>query len=150
MAEKRSFKTSKQLTIAKMYRAWDDYEVGDVLIGTIIGSHYDAKYTKKWGPILKVEDAQFKTDSAKFTGKNLVLNPAGMLIKALSTAGFDPLTGKLGESENCMIQVTYNGKNMIEKGQWAGKESHTMDVQLVEEDNGDDHGSDEGEEEGYF
>ena len=121
--QKRNFKTSRQLTIAKMYRKWEEYAVGDVVIGELIGWHTD-QYNKEC-PIVKVLDAQFKKDSAKFQDKNLVINSSGMLSKAMKGI-------ELGE----IIQVEYQGTAMIEKGPYKGKDAHVMDVQVVVEDDG--------------
>lgn len=124
---KRTFKTSKQLTINKTYRKWEDFDMGDVVIGKVIGNHID-QYGKDC-PVIEVLDAQFKKDSAKFQGKNLVLNSCGMLSKAMKDANV-----QLGE----LIQVEYKGTSNIEKGPFKGKDAHVMDIQIVEEDTGEE------------
>jgi hypothetical protein len=135
--ERRVFKAKRALTIQKTYRSWKDYETGDIVIGEIIGSHYSDK-SRKFGPIVKVLDCTFAGEkSSKYVDKNLVLNPAGMLNKALKQIGFDCEEGNAGDSMGQVIQVTYNGSAEIAKGNFKGEEAHTMDVQVVEADNGD-------------
>lgn len=120
---KRVFKPTRKLGGGqKMYRKWEDYQVGDVVIGTYVDTHVD-QY-KKNCPVIEVVDAQFKDKTgSKYVGKNLVLNAAGMLNKAIEKA-------ELGQ----MLQFTYNGTSTIEKGPYSGKDSHLIQTDLVEEE----------------
>ncbi len=120
---KRTFKKTQTLSGGKkVYRKWDEYEVGDVLIGKYVAIHTD-QY-KKECPVVEVLEAQFKDDSGDdLEGQQLVLNACGMLNKALEDVAFGQL-----------IQVTYNGKSTIEKGPYKDKEAHTMSVDIVELD----------------
>jgi hypothetical protein len=119
----RVFKPTRKLGGGqKMYRKWEEYEVGDVLIGRYVDTHTD-QY-KKVCPVIEVIDAQFKDKSGtKYIGKNLVLNAAGMLNKAIEKA-----------EKGQLLQFTYNGQSTIEKGPYAGKESHLIQTDIVEED----------------
>jgi hypothetical protein len=126
-AAKRTFRTTKKLSGGpKNFRKWSDWEVGDIVIGTFKGTHTD-QYDKEC-MILEVEDAQFanKKEAKQLIGKNLVLNAAGQLNKAME---------KMEEGQ--IIQVTYNGTSRIEKGKYQGKDAHVIDVDLLEEDNGE-------------
>jgi hypothetical protein len=126
--EKRTFKTTRQLTINKVYRDWKSWSVGDIAIGEIIGFHTD-KYGKTCY-VMKAFDIQFKKDSEKYREKNLVLNSNAMLTKAMKVL---PENG-LGS----LIQVEYQGTSVLpEKHQHAGKDAHIVDVQISEETTSD-------------
>lgn len=132
VAEKRKFKVKKKLSGGqKSYRKWEDYEEGDVVIGTYVGTHID-QYKKECFTVLVI-DAQFQDDTGdEYEGKNLVLNSAGMLNKAMEDV-----------AEGETIQVTYEGKSRIEKGVHAGKDSHVIKVELMtDEDSDEDEGDD--------
>jgi len=121
---KRVFKVQRKLGGSKLFRKWDLWTVGDVVIGKLVGYH-DDDYGHKC-PIIEVLDAQFKdeAENQRVGGKQLVLNSCGVLAKALESAD-------LGD----IIQVAYTGQSLIEKGKYKGKKAHTMDVDLlVEED----------------
>lgn len=131
MEQKRKFVIKKKLTTGKSeFRQWDHYDEGDVLIGKLIGTSPNNKNPSKKDWIVEVLDAQFKdaAAAAKVQGKNILLNSAGMLDKAMEKV-----------EEGQIVQVTYNGKHVIEKGKWKGSNSHTMDVLLVDEESGEDH-----------
>lgn len=121
---KRVFKTKKKLSGGpKTFRKWGDWSEGDVIIGTFIGTHTD-QYDKVC-PIIKIEEATFakKAEAKKLAGQNLVLNSAGQLDKA-----FEDLP------EGSLVQITYNGTSVIEKGKYKGKDAHLIEVDLVEEE----------------
>jgi hypothetical protein len=135
---KRKLVVKRSLTLQKSYRSWDEYTVGDIVVGEIVGWHED-NYGKK-GPVVKVEEAFFKDAAAakKATGQNLVLNSNGMLSNALKEGGIEP--GDVG----AIIQVEYQGKNKLTKGPYKGKDAHVVDVAIMgeeeevsEEDDGD-------------
>lgn len=125
---KKTYKVKKELTIQKTYRKWEDYQVGDMVLGELVGYHKD-RYGKDC-PIIKVEEAFFKDKKVgqSLIGKNLVLNSNGMLDKALKNGGV-----QIGD----VIQVEYQGKNMMEKGPYKGKEAHAVGVQVMAEDDSD-------------
>lgn len=145
---KRVFKTKKKLTTGqKEFRKWNEYEMDDCVIGTYVGEHKD-QYNKI-GRIIKVEDAQFADGSGEeLAGKNLVLNSNGMLDKAFNDNDIQP-----GE----MVQIVYKGTAEIQKGKYAGKDAHVVEVETVvpedediddEEDEDDDSELDEDDEYG--
>ncbi len=134
--EKRTFKSSRSLGGGqKSYRKWEDYTLGDVVIGKFQGFHKD-NYGKQC-PMIKVLDAQFKDDTGEdFLDKNLVVNSCGQIAKAIEN------NPECFENGN-ILQFTYNGTSTIEKGKFAGKDAHLVEVQLMEEE---DNSSDEGVE----
>ena len=135
MAAKRVFKSKKKLSGEPMnFRKWADWDEGDYVVGEYVGIHTD-QYDKECMK-MKVEDAVFsnKKEAKNVIGKVLVLNAAGQLNKAME---------KMDEGQ--FVQVTYNGMSTIETGKYAGKESHVLDIQLMEEESDDDD-SDEDED----
>lgn len=125
--QKRQFKTTRTLAGAqKVYRKWESYSEGDVVVGKFVGNHVD-QY-KKNCPIIEVYEASFKDNSGdSVVGKHLVMNACGMLTKAMD-----------GVQLNELVQVEYTGTSTIEDGPFKGKEAHCMKVDLVEEDTGSD------------
>ena len=120
---KRTFVPKRKLSGGrKMYRKWEDYEIGDIVIGKYVDTHKD-QYDKLCF-VVEVIDAQFKDKTgSKYVGKNLVLNAAGMVSKAMGKIDFDQV-----------VQVEYQGTSVIEAGKYAGKDSHVIEVQLCEEE----------------
>ncbi len=136
--EKRKFKTTKRLAGggARVYRKWGEWDVGDVFVGKYISSYLD-QYDKP-GWVFTVEEAFFKDKklAKELVGKNLALNGAGMLNKAMAEI-----------EEGQLVQITYTGTSTIEKGKFAGKDAHTMEVDLVSEDNGEEYHTDSEDDE---
>lgn len=120
---KRVFKPGRKLGGGtKMYRKWEEYDMGDIVIGRYSDNHID-QYGKKCY-VLEVYDAEFKDKTGKkYLEKNLVLNACGMLSKAMDKASIGDI-----------VQITYNGQSTIEKGPFAGKESHLIETQVMDED----------------
>jgi hypothetical protein len=120
---KRQFQTKKTLRGQQEYRKWEDYAVGDYIIGTYVGIHI-CQY-KKENYKFKILDAQFEDAdlAASLIGKTLVLNSAGFLTKPMS---------EVQEGET--VKVEYNGKTTLQKGTYAGKDAHTGSVEIVELD----------------
>lgn len=142
MEKKRVFRTKKKVAGgSKMYKPWKEFHEGDWVIGEYIGTHKD-QYDKICR-IIKVEDAQFADGfQEKCIGKNLVLNSVGMMDKAWEEDDAGDL--EIG----AIIQVTYNGTSTIEKGKFAGKDAHLVEIDLVEEDV-DEYEDEESEEEEF-
>jgi hypothetical protein len=124
---KQAFKTKRSISGGAMtFRKWDMWAIGDVLIGKFKGTHIDG-YDKVC-PMIEVLDAQFKDGSGdKFMGTTLSLNHNGVVGKAME---------KVQEGE--IVQFVYNGKTMLEKGKYAGKEAHSVSVDLMELADDDD------------
>jgi hypothetical protein len=121
MTFKRKYAVKREVSGPKLFRKWDDFSSGDIVIGVYVGEHNDETYGKTHRKI-KVEDVYFKGEAPeKFIGKTLVLNSAGFLDKAFETI-------EVGE----IVQVEYSGKSTIEKGPYKGKEGHSGMVNVVE------------------
>lgn len=118
---KRTFTVKKSLGGPQQYRKWEDYAVGDTVVGTYIGTHI-CQY-KKTNYKIKVLDAQFEDQDLAETliGKVFVLNSAGSLDKQME---------EVQEGET--ISMEYTGKSLLTKGPYAGKEAHGMVVNIVE------------------
>lgn len=121
---RKTYKVKRNLTGPVEYRAWKEYAEGDVVVGRLIGWHKD-NYEKSC-PKVKVEDGHFKDGSIdKYIGKTLVLNSCGTLDNAIE----DVVEGDL-------IQLEYTGTVEMKEGPYKGKDAHTMAVDVVEEDDG--------------
>lgn len=139
---KRIFKSKKKLSSTKaVYRKWNEWDAGDILIGTFKGSQTDNYDKPNW--LIEVEDAQFANskEAKKLMPKGdekivVGLNSSGKLDQAMEQV-------EIGD----MIQVEYKGMSTIEKGKYKGKDAHDIEVDLVEEDGDDDEGEsdDDGE-----
>lgn len=121
MANKRVFKVKKKLSGGKTtFRKWGDWDEGDILIGTYVSTREDQYNKPNW--TFKVEDAQFvdRKLAKELVGQNITLNSSGQFDKAMEAV-----------TEGDMVQITYNGTSTIEKGKYAGKEAHSVEVDLV-------------------
>jgi hypothetical protein len=135
--KKRVFKSKKKLSGGRcVYRAWKDWEVGDCIVGTYKGSKTDNYDKPNW--LIEVEEATFGSspkEAKKLKGLTIGLNSAGQLDKAME---------KVSEGE--MIQVMYNGTAEIEKGKYAGKDAHQIEVDIVSEGEDDEEYNEEDED----
>lgn len=123
---KRTFVTKKKLSGVKTeYRAWKDWEEGDVIIAKLVGSSPNRKNKSKKDWIVEVIEAMFadKKEMKRVVGKTLTLNCAGQLDKGMEQA-------EMGDA----VQVTYNGQVEMKGGEYEGQMAHTMEVELVEEE----------------
>lgn len=126
---KRTFVTKKKLSgVRTEYRAWKEWDEGDVLIGKLVGTSQNRKNKSKKDWLLTVEECHFsdKKEEKRLRGKTVTLNTAGQLDK-----GMDQV------EEGKFVSITYNGQKKMEGGEYAGQNAHTMEVELVEEDDGD-------------
>jgi hypothetical protein len=122
----RSYTVARQLSGSQSYRKWTDYAEGDVVVGQYVGIH-TCQYGKD-NVKLKVLDAQFADGTGEsFIGKVLVINHCGALEHSMKEV-------KEGE----YIQVEYTGKTLLTKGPFAGKDCHTVAVNIVELDDASD------------
>lgn len=134
---RREFKVKKELSMQSQFRAYDDYEIGDVVVGKVVGTTLD-KY-KKHNIVIKVLSCQFKTEKAsKYEGKNLTMNYTGGIGKVLKDASMVDENGKLKDDYmGTILQFEYQGKVALnEKHTYAGKEAHVVKLDIVEEDDG--------------
>lgn len=117
---KRVFQTRRTLTGANVYRSWKDYTEGDVVVGHFEGIHVDN--FKKNNAKVKVVYAEFADGTGdSFVGKTLVINSCGSLEKAMETM-----------TEGAGYQFVYGGKVTLQKGPYAGKEAHSLEITEVE------------------
>ena len=125
--EKRTFTVRRKLTSGpRKFRAWADWKLGDVVVGTYKREVANQFNAAKPNYAIEVEEAFFESDkdlASSLKGVQLVLNNCGMLDKAIKDNEV-----QVGE----IIQVTYTGKGTIENGPYKGKESHTVQVDIVE------------------
>ena len=136
---KRIFRTTKTLSGVKSeYRAWKEWDEGDVLVCTLTGTSQNRKNKSKKDWIVKVEEVFFsdKKEEKRLKGKILTLNTAGQLDKGMEQV-------EIGD----MVQITYNGSKEMEGGEYAGQMAHTMEVVAVSE--GDDSDVDAGVDSDY-
>lgn len=125
---KRVFKSKKKLSsVRAVYRKWSEWETGDIIVGKYKGSQIDNYDKPNW--LIEVEEAFFgdKKEQKKVIGQVMGLNSSGKLDAAMKKV-------EIGE----MVQIEYKGMSTIEKGKFKGKDAHDIDVDLVEEDGGDD------------
>jgi len=121
--EKRKYETKRSMTLQKVYRKWSEFSVGDVVVGKYVADHED-NY-KKTNPVLKIEECFFK-DGKDLKGQNLVINACGTVNQVFYT-GKEPI--KKGE----IVQIEYTGTTEMDSGLYAGKDCHTMNIDVVGE-----------------
>lgn len=146
MAEKkRIYKKKKRVSgFAAVYRKWNEWDVGDILIGKYVGKRED-NYEKD-NYLVEVQDAQFSDKKAakklmpKEDGEPVVigLNYTGKLASAMKNV-----------EEGDEIQLEYQGTTALPKGhKFYGKDVHDMDVDILEsEDEDEEQDEDESDEE---
>lgn len=133
---KRVFRTKKKLSgVRTEYRAWKDWDEGDVAICKLVGTSQNRKNKAKKDWIVEMEEAMFsdKKKAKELTGKVVTLNTAGQLDKGMEQV-------EIGD----IVQITYNGQKEMKGGDYEGEMAHTMEVELVEEET---EGGEEEEEE---
>ena len=121
---KRVFKTVRKVAgRGGNFRAWDTWNTGDILIAEFKGLGKEDMYGHP-SYEMEIVDAQFSKDKEKFKpGTIITLNHNGSVGNGLKNA----MPGEL-------YQFEYNGMGVIEKGKWAGKDAHSIDITLVEEE----------------
>ncbi len=123
---KRVFKSKKKLSsVRALYRKWNEWEVGDVLVGKYKGSQMDSYDKPNW--LIEVEDAFFtnKKEQKRLIGQIVGLNSSGGVDRSMEKC-----------SEGDMVQFTYNGMERMDGGPYKGKDKHLIEVDLVTEDDG--------------
>lgn len=132
---KRKFKTVRKLGGPMKFRKWSDWEVGDVLIGkyeSVRTDQYD-----KTNRVLSVLEAQFKDGSGhEYDGKNICLNACGSLDFWFEEAEEPVVKGDI-------VQIEYCGKEVMEKGPYAGKDFHSISIAVVTDEEDDYEGYDD-------
>jgi hypothetical protein len=120
---KRKFKTKRELTASVVYRGYKEWAVGDIVIGEIVDFRKDDY--GGMGVVINVLDCQFSKDKKKFEGKKLYLNSCAIIKKSI-----DDLKAGM------ILQVEYLGVGVTQKGKFAGKDFHEVDLKVVEDDDG--------------
>ena len=112
---------------AVLYRKWNEFSEGDIVVGKYVKSSED-QYGKK-NFHFEVLDTSFHDKKAGdlLLGKVWCANSCGSLDKAMEEV-------QLGE----IVQIEYTGLSELTKGPYAGKEVHSMVVDIVSEDGADD------------
>jgi hypothetical protein len=127
--QKRTYKTTKVISgKPRKFRSWDDYTIGDVIVARYIGESNNQFNADKPNYTIEIIEAFLKDKNFEkelIPGTHLGLNTTGMLEKAMKDV--EPGT---------LLQITYNGKNVIATGKFAGKESHVIEVAECEEEDG--------------
>lgn len=146
MVLKRSFKVKKAVNgagLARYFHPWtrddgktENWKEGDYVIGVYVDSITD-KF-KHECPVLQVLDAQLSYpvidkngDEVDIVDKNLQLNHCGSLAYAFfgeNEKGKEPI------DKGQIVQVTYLEKGILEKGPYAGKASHSVLVEIMEQE----------------
>ena len=124
---KRVFTKTKTLSGGRsVYRTWKDWDVGDIIVGQYEGTQDNKFNASKSNYVFKIIESFIKDKEFEALipeGATLVLNTVGMLEKAMKKA-----------NEGEIFQITYTGMGPIEKGIYAGKEAHSMEVILCQEE----------------
>lgn len=139
-APKRKFIARKVLSgVRTEYRAWKEWDEGDVIVFKYLGSSPNRKNKSKKDWLVEVVEvflADKKEEKRLKPGTRLTLNSAGQLDKGMEQI-----------EEGTVVQVTYNGAQEMEGGDYAGQMAHTMEVVEVEEDDGSEDSEEEEETE---
>lgn len=129
--KKRVFKSKKKLSGGQTsFRKWSEWKEGDFIVGKFISAGEDNYQNPSFTFEVLTADFKGKTKTAAaLVGKNITLNSAGQLNKAMLTKD-----GELKVKPGELLEITYNGTSTIPKGKFKGKEAHLMTVEVVEEE----------------
>lgn len=134
------FRTKQKLSMDLIYRGYKDWQIGDVVIGRVMGTQKDTH--GKFGIVIEVMEVSFKGQKPeKFTGKNLYLNNNGVMAKVLKNADlWDEENDKPSDAlKGEILQVEYRGtEKLSSKHKYAGKEVHVIHMELLNENSEDD------------
>jgi hypothetical protein len=136
MATKRIFKTSKRVSGGNsIYRSWDKWKEGDVLIATYKGEGPQDKY--------RHPTFQFEVIETFFADKKAGREITNKVVTLNHTGGFGKSMQAVEEGDT--VQITYNGQNEITKGEWKGEMAHAIEVEVGDIDGEGDDSTDEEE-----
>ena len=123
----RRFVVTKAVSLGNViYRAWDSWKEGEYVVGKFVKFHRDERYDKT-DLILLVEEASW---DSTLKGKKLNLKENAMLAKYYKEIE------EASKDSGVFVQIIYNGKSVMEKGKYKGKEAHSLDIQIVEDSMG--------------
>lgn len=136
---KRVFKTTKKVSGGDCtYRAWEKWKEGDILVGKYIGTGPTDKYGK--------DTFQFEVEELFFNDKKAQKELKDKVLTLNFTGGFAKSMKSVDEGD--MVQLTYNGQNEIQKGEWKGEMAHAIEVEVGEmDDDGEGRAEEEEQEE---
>lgn len=104
----------KQVLGSSSYKPWKEWETGEYLVGKFLSENED----KFGNPNYKVEVIESNFEEGKpAVGASFTFNSSGSLKKA-----FEDI--KVGQ----VVKVIYKGEDTINKGKFAGKKFHNMEV----------------------
>ena len=136
---KRVFKTKRVLSgVQTLYKAWKEWEEGDILIFKLVGTKQNRKAKNKVDWIVEVVEAQFadpKENKRLKPGTKVTLNTAGQFDRGMQEL-------EVGD----YAQVMYNGQQEMQGGEYEGQMAHLMEVTEMEEDDGSSSDDDEDED----
>ena len=106
-------------------RKWKDWKQGDFVIGKKVECKELDKYKKPIYAVI-VKESNFGAE----VGQPLYLNCGG---------NFRNMIEMVEDGEDCRIE--YRGMNKIKKGEWAGEQTHDIDVQIPSDETAEDEDS---------
>ena len=110
----------KQVGGARKYRKWNMWDEGDYVVGVLKDTYID-KFKKECF-LVEVIEADFKKTDESFKEGDLVgLNHAGGLVFSLKDV---PM--------GSVVRIEYNGKDILDSGEYEGSEVHTFKVGVDE------------------
>ncbi len=137
MSTKRTFKSTRTVSGGnQIYRAWDKWKEGDILVGTYKGIGPADKYKK--------DTFQFEVLETFFSDKKAGKEIQDKVVTLNFTGGFAKSMKAVTAGDT--VQLTYNGQNEIASGEWAGEMAHAIEVEIGDMD-GEGGGADKEEEE---
>jgi len=124
---KRTYTIVKTLTgKPRKFRKWADYTVGDILICKYLGPIENKFSKEKPNYLVEIYETFLKdkkTQEEWVEGTHVVLNSAGILQRGLSKI-----------AEQSLVQITFQGSNIMKGGNFPGKEAYAVEVIEIRED----------------
>ena len=111
-------RVAREIGGSKVFLAWKEWGEGCEVIGKYTGQSLDNYDKTNWH--ISVEESNF---DESLVGKTMGLNSAGSLDHKMKSV-------KIGE----IVGITYLGTGVSEKGKYAGKEFHDIQVVVYDEE----------------
>jgi len=125
VGQKRRFAVKQSLIGgSSKYRPWKEWKEGEYVVGVFQGTNKDNFGNTNC--IIKVVEADFmnKDEALALEGQTLTLNSCGSLNHVIEEM-------EVGAA----YSFNYQGKTTLSKGKFAGKESHSVQIDDVDLDN---------------
>lgn len=106
----------KKVRGERVYKAWNTWEIGDYVVGTFKELGED----KFGNPNYILEVIESSIEEA-VEGKDFCLNSNGSLNYKMD-----------GVAIGSIVRIEYEGETLLEKGSFAGKTCHTVDLQVAD------------------